>query len=81
MPTVLKVGPYRFYFYSHESSEPPHIHIDREGLSAKFWIKKVALAKNLGFRQKELNELHNLVSQHQQLFLGKWHEYFESKNR
>src|SRR2546430_8746289 len=38
MPTALRSGPYRFYFYSHEPSEPAHIHIDRDDLSAKFWL-------------------------------------------
>ena len=38
MPTVLRSGPYRFYFYSHEPNEPPHIHVDRDDLSAKFWL-------------------------------------------
>lgn len=78
VPTVLIIGPYRFYFYSHELNEPPHIHIDREGCSAKFWIKNISLAKNLGFRQKELNILHKLVAKHQKKLLGKWHEYFGS---
>jgi uncharacterized protein DUF4160 len=38
MPTVFRSGPYRFYFYSHEPNEPPHIHVDRDDLSAKFWL-------------------------------------------
>jgi Domain of unknown function (DUF4160) len=44
MPTVLRNRGYRFYFYSHEPNEPPHIHVDRDRLSAKFWIQPVALA-------------------------------------
>jgi hypothetical protein len=32
----LRVRDYRFYFYSHESSEPPHVHVDRSGSTAKF---------------------------------------------
>ena len=80
MPTILLLGPYRFYFYSHEPNEPPHVHVDREGYSAKFWLKKVSLASNLGFAKKELNELHELVSKHQKQFLDKWHGYFGTKN-
>lgn len=38
VPTVLMAGPYRFYFYSHEPNEPPHVHVDRDNLSAKFWL-------------------------------------------
>ena len=78
MPTIFVIGPYRFYFYSHESNEPPHVHIDREGLSAKFWIKRVSLAKNLGFRQNELIALQKLVLEHQKQLIDKWAEYFGS---
>jgi hypothetical protein len=80
VPTVLIVGPYRFYFYSHEPNEPPHIHVDRDDASAKFWLKKVALAHSLRFAKKELNELHELVSKHQKPLLDKWYGYFSTKN-
>jgi hypothetical protein len=50
MPTVLRSGPYRFYFYSHEPNEPAHIHVDRDDLSAKFWLGPIQLARNFGFR-------------------------------
>jgi hypothetical protein len=43
MPTVLKRGAYRFYFYSHEPNEPPHVHVDRDRLSAEFWLNFVSL--------------------------------------
>jgi len=49
MPTVLRIGPYRFYFWSHEPDEPPHIHVDRDNLSAKFWLEPVDLARNREF--------------------------------
>ncbi|MDM8537186.1 DUF4160 domain-containing protein [Desulfobacterales bacterium HSG17] len=48
MPVVLRFGPYRIYFYSHEPNEPPHVHIDRDSLSCKFWINPVGLARNFG---------------------------------
>jgi len=78
MPTVLRIGPYRFYFYSNESNEPPHVHIDKDGSSAKFWLKKVSLADNIGFNQKELNALSKLVLEHQKDLLDGWHERFGS---
>jgi hypothetical protein len=43
---------------------------------SKFWLRKVALADNLGFAKKELNELHGMVSQHQKHLLDQWNEYF-----
>jgi len=48
MPTILRSGPYRLYFYSHEPNEPPHVHVDRDDLSAKFWLDPVTLARNSG---------------------------------
>jgi hypothetical protein len=30
MPTVLRVGPYRFFFFSGDRDEPPHIHVERD---------------------------------------------------
>lgn len=54
MPTVLRSGPYRIYFVSHDLNEPPHVHVDRDDQSAKFWLAPVALARNLGFNAVEL---------------------------
>lgn len=39
MPTVLRIGPYRFHFYSRESNEPPHIHVSRDDFEVKFWLR------------------------------------------
>ncbi len=76
MPTVLRIGPYRFYFYSHEPNEPSHIHVDRDNLSAKFWLEPVTLAKNLGFSAQELRKLESLVREHQKTFVEAWYGYF-----
>jgi len=57
MPTVLRVGPYRFHFYSREGNEPPHIHVEREDREAKFWLRPVSLAANYGFNQSELRDI------------------------
>ena len=76
MPTVLRSGPYRLYFYSHEPNEPPHVHIDRDNQTCKFWLEPVALARNLGFNAKELRTMERLVIDNQQRLLEAWHEYF-----
>ncbi|MHB1037857.1 MAG: DUF4160 domain-containing protein [Pirellulales bacterium] len=76
MPTVLRTGPYRFYFFSHETNEPPHIHVDRESLTAKFWLQPVGLARNLGFKANELRAVLALVQEHQADFLEAWNGYF-----
>ncbi len=76
MPAILRIGAYRFYFYSHEPNEPPHIHVDRDNLSAKFWLQSVSLAQNIGFPAKELRKLQSLVIEHQTQLLEAWYEYF-----
>jgi hypothetical protein len=54
MPTVARINGFRFYFYSHEPNEPPHVHVDRAGASAKFWLDPVALARAVGYKPQEL---------------------------
>jgi len=76
MPTVLRSGPYRFYFYSHGPNEPPHIHVDRDDMSAKFWLDPVQLAANLGFRARELREIQSMVKDSRQRLLEAWNEFF-----
>jgi hypothetical protein len=80
MPTLLRSGPYRFYFYSHEPNEPPHVHVDREDLSAKFWLDPVQLAANFGFRAHELREIQSIVSNHRTELLEASHEFFGDNN-
>lgn len=76
MPTVLRDGPYRFYFYSHEPNEPPHIHIDRDNLTAKIWLEPIGLANNIGFPDREVRKIEMIVRENQTLFWDKWREYF-----
>ena len=76
MPTALRVGRFRFFFFSNESQEPPHIHIKAAENEAKFWLDPIGLAFNYGFRGRELNEIGRLVRQHQPQFMETWNEYF-----
>jgi hypothetical protein len=81
MPTVLRSGPYRFYFYSHEPNEPAHVHVDRDDLSAKFWLDPVQLAANLGFRAHELRTIQSMVTENRARFLEAWNEFFGDYSR
>ncbi len=74
MPTILRSGPYRVYFHSHEPNEPPHVHVDRDDQSAKFWLAPVALARNLGFSGHELRKIERLVEEHEEILLKAWEE-------
>ncbi len=76
MPTVLLWNGYRFYFFSNEGHEPLHIHVDKNGRSAKFWLDPVELARNFGFSQTELRVVEDKVREEQQRFFEAWHGYF-----
>lgn len=79
MPTILRLGPYRFYFYSHEPNEPPHVHVDRDNLSAKFWLGPVQLARNIGFSPKDLRKLEQMIVDHHEELQEKWNGYFSAE--
>lgn len=76
MPTIFRKGPYRVYFHSHEPNEPPHVHVDRDALSAKFWLEPVELARNLGFSPKELRVIRDIILKNKQSFQEAWYGYF-----
>ena len=76
MPTVLQIGAYRFFFFSNEGSEPPHIHVEAGHGYAKFWLKPVRLARSAGFSATELNKVHRLVVSNEARFLEAWHDHF-----
>ena len=76
MPTVLRLDAYRFYFFSHEPNEPPHVHVDRNEASLKAWLAPIELARNRGFRPREINAILALVEEHREALLEAWHDYF-----
>ncbi|MBE9139595.1 DUF4160 domain-containing protein [Nodosilinea sp. LEGE 07088] len=78
MPTILQVGPYSFIFFSSDRGEPAHIHVKRDRQLAKFWLDSVSLAKNRGFKDHELNDISQLVEEHEQTLLEAWHDYFDA---
>ncbi|MBN1559528.1 DUF4160 domain-containing protein [candidate division KSB1 bacterium] len=77
MPTVLRIGAYRFFFYSGDKQEPPHIHVERESYTCKFWLNPVVYCKSQGFNRHEINQIHKMVEEYKNDLLRKWHEYFD----
>jgi hypothetical protein len=78
MPTVLLIGPYRFFFVSLDYPEPPHIHVRREKMVAKFWLNPVTLDRTGGFSRTEINQSAGLVNENRDFLLEKWYEHFGS---
>ncbi|MGO9258358.1 MAG: DUF4160 domain-containing protein [Bryobacteraceae bacterium] len=76
MPTVLRAGPYRLFFYSADRDEPPHVHEEREDGEAKFWLEAVRLESSSGFGRLEVGRIEKLVATNAARLLRSWHQYF-----
>lgn len=76
MPTIDRVGPYRMFLFSNELNEPPHVHVQRERMLAKYWLDPVALGKSKGFPAHELRQIEEIVSERRERYLEAWNEYF-----
>ena len=63
MPTVLKIGPYRFFFYAGDRDEPEHIHVERDDNIAKFWLDPVRLQSSGGFNRLEISRIHKIINE------------------
>lgn len=75
MPTVLRIGPYRFHFFSEEGAEPAHIHVRCEGNDCKFWLFPIALASNRGIPVHRLNEIERYIYENRELLIQKYNEH------
>ena len=76
MPTVLRHGPFRFFFYAGDRGEPPHVHVERDNNEAKFWLQPARLQWARGFSRKDINRLQRVIEFNQEELLRKWDEYF-----
>lgn len=61
VPAVLRLRGYRFFFFSLEGREPPHIHVAHAGRYAKFWLEPVSVAEVRGFRGSEMTEIRRVL--------------------
>ncbi len=76
MPTALRTGPYRLYFYSYDCGERRHMHVDRQGKSCKFWLDPdVLLAENYGYSRTELREIERTVTQNLERLRNEWDNF------
>ena len=79
MPCVFEAGPYRFIIFSSDRDEPVHVHVRRDRQIAKFWLSPVSLARNSGFRQRELDRIARLVVEYEAILVEAWNDYFDSQ--
>ena len=78
MPTVLEIEGFRFFFYSADRNEPPHIHIRKAGQEAKFWLNPIRLAHLGRFKPSDLRRMNEILEENQEYILERWNEQFNS---
>jgi hypothetical protein len=76
MPSVLRVGPYRFFFYAGDRDEPPHVHVERDSKKGKVWLDPVRLENSRGFAGAELRRILEIVEDNREHLLKDWNEHF-----
>jgi len=76
MPRIKRIpGPYRFFFTSFDCNEPPHVHVEREEKTCKFWLEPLGLARNHGFNARELNIIRRIIQTHLIIIVETWDEH------
>ena len=76
MPTILRIGPYRFYFYAGDHDEPQHVHVERDEKIAKFWLDPVRLHHSGGFNPRDIGQIRRLIEDHDTELVEAWNDYF-----
>lgn len=76
MPTILRVLGFRFFFYSDEGNEPPHIHVEKGKGRGKYWLDPVRKEYMYDFTKQDERKVETIVKNEQETFKKKWYEYF-----
>lgn len=78
MPTILRLLGFRFFFYSNEGSEPPHVHIEKGDAEGKYWLEPVEEEYMDGFTKSEEKQVKKIIEEQQQNFKNDWDEHFSN---
>ena len=76
MPTIMREGPYRFFFYPSDRGEPLHVHVERDNRMTKFWLDPVRLQNSGGLRRSEIHRIERMIEENRALLMEAWNEYF-----
>jgi len=78
VPTVFRAEGFRFFFFSNEGTEPPHVHVEKGDGYGKWWLDPLRMAYSKGFGKKEERRIRELVFAHRMKIQDAWHEHFGS---
>ena len=77
MPTVLLIAGIRFYFFSGDGNEPPHIHVKKNNAIGKIWLSELTEEYMYGFTVTERRQVKEIVEEHKAYLITKWNEHFK----
>jgi hypothetical protein len=77
MPTVFYLKGYRFFFFSNENDEPIHIHVEKAGGSAKYWLEPFEEVYSYGLKAKQRKEIRAIIELRINELKKAWHEHFQ----
>jgi len=80
MPTILFIYGWRLFFYSNESNEPIHIHVQKGDIEAKYWLLieeiEIIEAFSYNFTPASKREIKIIIYQHFDLIVSEWSKHF-----
>ena len=72
MPVILRLRGYKFWFYESDLDEPPHVHVGKSGIEAKFWLNPIKIAWAGRFRQVDLRDIERIIGENQAFLMDAW---------
>lgn len=80
MPTILLIFGWRLYFYSNETNEPIHIHVQKGEAEAKYWLKtedvEIIEAFSFNFTPASKREIKKIIYQNFDVIVHAWLNHF-----
>ncbi|HEV3272230.1 MAG TPA: DUF4160 domain-containing protein [Candidatus Methylacidiphilales bacterium] len=76
MPEVFREGGYRFFFFSLEGTEPPHVHVESAEKYAKFWLNPIVLVESRRMNSAELSKIWKIIEKRHNEIISRWNEHF-----
>lgn len=74
MPTLLRVGPYRFFMIMFDCIERPHIHVRGGSVGeVKLWlVPSVSVATAWGYTPRELARIRVIAARNVEVLIDRW---------
>lgn len=79
MPKFFEDSGFTFRFFAADLDEPIHVHIEKDGYAAKFWVNPITCANDGGFSKRELRQIIQIIAARQQEIVGKWQDMEERR--